>query len=688
MCRIVQFALKRCVSEVPAVSAILKWLKNKLPCYSIIGYTRLLLVIAVVAPTIFFFIFVKHEFDLTRGLILKSFEQTVDLQKTMIDNWFAEHQNQINTFAQLQSTRGGNQAAIKQNIEVFLKNNQEFYWVSFIDIAGRAFNGSDVSDREYFKQGLLGRPYVTDVVYSRTTQRPVVVFSSPVFDQAGMVTGIIAGSVELKTITAMMEHFQFGETGETYLADRSGMMVTATRLADDAASRGVEIINDRASVKGVHSFEQAIQGRRGSGIYTDFRGQRVIGAYSAIHLPRWAIIADVDEAEILTPVYQKIQLLGSGYLGVLIILIFSITMFSRKVNRPVIDLVNRAVAIENGHYGVGSRQEDIFASAPLELQKLNHSFVAMAEKLIKTIDDLQQSKSIMTETEAKYRNLVERSPVGIYYVINGQIAYLNPKMEEMIGYTLEEVRKLPDFFEYVHPDDRGLVMEKMQRRLVDENEGIEYDLRILRKDGSSLEAHVLAGTCMINGEKAVFGSVVDISERKQWESTLEYISYHDTTTGLYNRSYFEFELARASISGKSVGIIMCDVDGLKLINDSLGHQAGDMLLKAAAQTLLFEDPTIVAARIGGDEFAVLVPDAEEERTVAVVEEIRTRIAQYCSKEGSLPLHVSIGYCQGIGFIVYDVFRRADDAMYQDKKANYEQARESIARYLHIANKLR
>lgn len=663
-------------------------LKNILPFYSIIGYTRLLLVIATVVPTIFFVVFVMNQLDITRGFILKSFEQTVNVQKVMIDNWFETHQDQVNTFAHLQSTRDGNQEAIKKNIEALLKNNQEFYWFSFIDTNGQTFDGSNVSDREYFQQGLLGRPYVTDVVYSRVTKRPVVIFSSPVFDQGGSVIGVIAGSVELKTITAMIEQFQFGETGETYLADKSGMMVTATRLAREAAARGVEIVNDRASVKGVYSFEQAITGQHGSGIYTDFRGQRVIGAYSAINNPRWAIIADVDEAEILAPVYRRMQLLGLGYLAVLAILVFSIAKFSRKVNSPVLALVNRAAAIENGQYSAVLPQEDIFVGAPLELQKLNHSFVSMSENLIKTISDLKHSKDIMTETEEKYRNLVEHSPVGIYYVINEKIAYLNPKMQEMIGYTTEEAKQLSSFLECVHPDDRGLVMEKVRQRLSGENEGVEYDLRILRKDGSILDAHVLAGTCMINGEKAVFGSIVDISERKQWESTLEYISYHDITTGLYNRSYFEFELARVSISGENVGIIMCDVDGLKQINDSLGHQAGDALLKAIAQALLFEDHTIVSARIGGDEFAVLIRGAAEDRTAAIVQEIRTRIEQYRSQQGALPLHLSMGYYQGIGFVIYDVFRQADDAMYRDKNANCEQARESISQYLQISDNSR
>jgi diguanylate cyclase (GGDEF)-like protein len=169
--------------------------------------------------------------------------------------------------------------------------------------------------------------------------------------------------------------------------------------------------------------------------------------------------------------------------------------------------------------------------------------------------------------------------------------------------------------------------------------------------------------------------MIDISERKIWESTLEYISYHDSGTGLYNRAYFELQINQMAASDRDVGIIMCDVDGLKIINDSLGHHAGDALLKAAAQAISFDDRRIISARIGGDEFAILVWDATESIMNTLSKDITTKVVSYRSNKEALPLYISQGCCWGKGFKVNENLRQADDAMYQDKNTNRTKVRE-------------
>ena len=126
-------------------------------------------------------------------------------------------------------------------------------------------------------------------------------------------------------------------------------------------------------------------------------------------------------------------------------------------------------------------------------------------------------------------------------------------------------------------------------------------------------------------------SIVDISDRKEAEEKLRFMSFHDALTGLYNRAYFEEEMARLD-GGRQypVSIIACDLDGLKQINDQLGHDAGDRAIKAAAKILglhTFRKEDVVA-RIGGDEFIVVLPSVDLDLNSSIFERIENGINQF------------------------------------------------------------
>lgn len=162
----------------------------------------------------------------------------------------------------------------------------------------------------------------------------------------------------------------------------------------------------------------------------------------------------------------------------------------------------------------------------------------------------------------------------------------------------------------------------------------------------------------------------EIAERKVVEEKLRYMSMHDSLTGLYNRTYFEEELNRIS-SGryKSVGIIVCDVDGLKVVNDTLGHAFGDALIVTAACAL--KDACRrgdVVARIGGDEFVVLLPGAYAETIKEMCKRIEEKVQKYQSIIEEKNVRLSIGWAVNGDREVdmQELFKEADEKMYEDK----------------------
>lgn len=199
-----------------------------------------------------------------------------------------------------------------------------------------------------------------------------------------------------------------------------------------------------------------------------------------------------------------------------------------------------------------------------------------------------------------------------------------------------------------------------------------------KKDGTIFPAQIMAGPLVIKGRHFVTAMVQDITSRVKTEEKLRYLSTHDGLTRLFNRNFFETEVERLE-KGRlfPISIIVADVDGLKTVNDRFGHAAGDLLLKNTADVLLssFRAEDVVA-RIGGDEFAVLLPDMDEESANLAYNRVRKSLADYNLTHPDFPLELSMGVTTGgQNDHIKDLLRMADDRMYQQKMLNKREREE-------------
>jgi len=297
--------------------------------------------------------------------------------------------------------------------------------------------------------------------------------------------------------------------------------------------------------------------------------------------------------------------------------------------------------------------------------------------LARNISERWQVQAALEESESLYRAIFETTGTASVIVARDtSILMANQKFYELSGYTSSDLLQGISIKDFILPDDLPLIYEYHEERRNPNGRDIPdfYEARLVDRKGRIKHCMVYAN--LIPGTDKSVASLVDITSRREYEEKITYYSFHDSLTGLYNRRFFEEELKRLdTVRNYPLTLVLGDVNGMKLHNDTFGHQAGDRLLKKMADVIKkrCRNDEIVA-RIGGDEVAIVLPSTSLKEAEQIVARLQKLIS--VEKVNDIPLSISFGWaCKTkITETLEETFKQAENMMYKHKLYSYPSIR--------------
>ena len=369
-------------------------------------------------------------------------------------------------------------------------------------------------------------------------------------------------------------------------------------------------------------------------------------------------------------------------LAPLLILLIGLLIYNLRIRKPILSIREKAIQIAEKEIPT---EEYIPEPSNPELAGIVRSFNQMVAKvnLMRSEMELRVNERtrLLEEGSRLVQEVLDTTPnlLCLINVETDSFNYVNQEFSDFFGVTCEEMLHLGLAFmrgRVFPPDQEIFTKHNLRLSEIPDNDVIQSEFRLINLHGDpkwiSFRSLVFQRNDL-GKNKLVLYVGQDITQFKENEERLRFLSIHDQLTSLYNRLYFEEEMIRLE-RGRHypIGTIMADLDGLKNINDTYGHAVGDQLLIQAASIFrsCFRAGDVVA-RIGGDEFSALLPGANVDTLARVTERINSRFATSLFTINSSPIGISLGTAiTEKGESLNESLKAADQSMYgvkQNKK---------------------
>ena len=591
-----------------------------------------------------------------------------------IDEGLAAKRNVLRVVADSMAAQDlGDAASLQRFLSAQTVMGKEFFTAGLVDLDGSLLasmgpvkprTGMNLRDRPYFTQTVAQkRSVISEPLQGSISGMPIVVVTQPVFDARGQVRFVLAASVNLRQpdFLGRLSALKPGSEGYLYIMTETGIIVehpNKSRIMQRIGAARTLSIPTRTALQG---FEGSMTGTTSDGVDALF-------AYRRIASTGWILASVYPTREAFAPlraVRSKILLAAlllaalAGLAGWRVVL---------RLLRPLERLRSQVHQIRRHRLGIEALQIE----RRDEIGDLSRDFYTL-------VAERELAETQTRDSERRLKLLTDHVPVVIVYIDRDhRYQFINATFEKWFGISARD-GMLRSISEVLGEEAYQLREQYLRRAFMGEE--VEFEFTVddgapeRAGNGRAFQASYVPDIDDHGVVIGVYGLIHEITKVKAVHSALQFAAATDTLTGIANRRRFDEHLAkslaRAQAMGAPVALAYLDIDRFKAINDSLGHKAGDEVLKEFAQRLQRSvRASDLVARLAGDEFVIVF---EGVKSAAEVRQIGAKIiaavrAPFLLSGGPLPVTTSIGIAlhRGGELTPEQLLNLADQALYRAK----------------------
>ncbi|OQB13631.1 MAG: putative diguanylate cyclase YegE [Firmicutes bacterium ADurb.Bin193] len=547
----------------------------------------------------------------------------------------------------------------------------------------------DPREREWYKAARqAGAPVFSPIFKHFIVDDMTVSAAYPIYEENGKLRGVLGCHILLSSINRHLRETVIQYGGIAIVAEKNSGMLIANSLNRENFKKQMDGSIIRCTIDDLENpfITQIYNSYLNTGVTEYNLNGLKSGIYGSISEYQtdgldWVIITTLPKSIFISDIMDNMKTAMLFVLLALLVSLLSYLLVTYKLFMPINSLISTAKNFSSGDL---SQRATIVRND--EFGRVSAAFNNMADTIFKLVNNLeatvrertamlQDANTELNESREKLRLILDSTAEAIYGIDeNGICTFCNASCIRILGYRSEQDilgKNMHELIHYSYKDGRRMSIEECSiYKSIIEGKGCHIDNEVFwRADGTSFDAEYYAYPQYKDG--VIIGAVVtftDITRRKQNDEQIRFLSCHDALTGLKNRRYFEESLKDVDNEDNlPISIVFADINGLKMTNDVYGHASGDALIKKSAEVmkaLCRESDTI--ARVGGDEFIIIMPNTDAAEAEKIMHRIKTEFSNAsvaairCSMSAGCDTKTSISQS------IEEIMVNAENAMYKEK----------------------